>query len=177
VDTDPATRLVFTSREPLPQPFARRDHEWELGALHRDEAVELVGQVMQQHGWTPPATDTGTTPEEITALVEAVHGHPRALVLLARETAERGVRATTAALRALMADLDRAHQGPRAVGGRGAQHVEAHPGGGVVVPRRQPAPVALLLALPGAAPQGNLKARAEGIPTPVYALQEVHHAS
>ena len=113
LDADPGTRLVFTTREPLPSPFAHRDHEWELGALHRDDAVELVGQVMKQHGWTPPRTDTGSTPEEITALVEAVHGHPRALVLLARETAERGVRATTADLRTLMEDLDRAHPGDR----------------------------------------------------------------
>jgi putative flavoprotein involved in K+ transport len=42
-----------------------------------------------------------------------------------------------------------------------------------VVPRRQPAPVphySLYLAL-------QLKARLEGIPTPVYALQETHHLS
>ena len=45
-------------------------------------------------------------------------------------------------------------QGPRPVGGRAAQHVEAHPAGGAVVPRRQPAPVAPLLALPRAAAQG-----------------------
>ena len=45
-------------------------------------------------------------------------------------------------------------QGPRTVGGRAAQHVEAHAAGSAVVPRRQPAPVAALLALPGAAAQG-----------------------
>ena len=45
-------------------------------------------------------------------------------------------------------------QGPRAVGGRAAQHVEADPAGEPVVPRRQPAPVAALLAVPGAAAQG-----------------------
>ena len=37
-------------------------------------------------------------------------------------------------------------QGPRPVGGRAAQHVEADAAGGAVVPRRQPAPVAPLLA-------------------------------
>lgn len=42
-----------------------------------------------------------------------MHGHPRALVLLAREIAERGVRATNADLRTLMAELDRAHPGER----------------------------------------------------------------
>ncbi len=45
-------------------------------------------------------------------------------------------------------------QGPRPVGGRAAQHVEADAAGGAVVPRRQPAPVALLLALPRAPAQG-----------------------
>ena len=60
---------------------------------------------------------------------------------------------------------------PGPVGGRAAQHVEADAAGGAVVPRRQPAPVAPLLALPRAAAQG---AR-EGIDTPVYGLQEVHH--
>ena len=38
------------------------------------------------------------------------------------------------------------HQGPGPVGGRAAQHVEADAAGGAVVPRRQPAPVAPLLA-------------------------------
>ena len=38
-------------------------------------------------------------------------------------------------------------EGPRAVGGRAAQHVEADAAGGAVVPRRQPAPVAPLLAV------------------------------
>jgi hypothetical protein len=68
---------------------------------------------MSERGWTPPPTDTGATPDEITDLVQAVHGHPRALVLLAAEIAERGVRATTADLRTLMAELDRKHPGER----------------------------------------------------------------
>ena len=45
-------------------------------------------------------------------------------------------------------------EGPGPVGGRAAQHVEADPAGGAVVPRRQPAPVAPLFAVPGAAAQG-----------------------
>ena len=43
---------------------------------------------------------------------------------------------------------------PGPVGGRAAQHVEADAAGGAVVPRRQPAPVAPLLAVPRAAAQG-----------------------
>ncbi|QWZ06743.1 NAD(P)-binding domain-containing protein [Nocardioides panacis] len=46
------------------------------------------------------------------------------------------------------------HQGPWSLGGRAAQHVEAHPAGGAVVPRRQPAPVPALLAVPRPAAQG-----------------------
>jgi len=68
---------------------------------------------MKQNGWTPPATDPGSTPAEITALVEAVNCHARALVLLAREVAQRGVRATTENLRSLMAELERKHPGDR----------------------------------------------------------------
>jgi hypothetical protein len=91
---DPGTRLVFTTREPLPTPFARRDHEWELGALHPDDAIELVGQVMTQHGWTPPRTDTDTdTTPRRSPRWSRPYTAIRALVLLARETAERGVRA------------------------------------------------------------------------------------
>ena len=45
-------------------------------------------------------------------------------------------------------------EGPRSLGGRAAQHVEADPAGGAVVPRRQPAPVAPLFAVPGAPAQG-----------------------
>ena len=45
-------------------------------------------------------------------------------------------------------------EGPGPVGGRAAQHVEADAAGGAVVPRRQPAPVAPLLAVPRAAAQG-----------------------
>ena len=51
----------------------------------------------------------------------------------------------------------RDHQGPRSVGGRAAQHVEADPGGEPLDARRQPAPVAPLLALPGAPAQGPLR--------------------
>ena len=64
------------------------------------------------------------------------------------------------------------HQGPRAVGGRAAQHVEADAAGGAVVPRRQPASVPALLALPRAAAQGpggrhpDAGVRAAGGPPP-----------
>ena len=54
---------------------------------------------------SPHPSDPGSTPQDITDLVEAVGRHPRALVLLAREVARRGVRATTATVRELMTAL------------------------------------------------------------------------
>jgi tetratricopeptide (TPR) repeat protein len=113
LEADPRTRLVFTTREPLPAPFDHRGRERELGALDRIDAIELVSEVMKQNGWTPPSDDAGNTPQEITELVDAVNRHARALVLLAREVARRGVKATTGDLRSLMAHLQRKHPGDR----------------------------------------------------------------
>jgi len=110
---DPRTRLIFTTREPLPAPFDAAGRERELGALDRRDAIELVSEVMKQNGWTPPDDEAGSTPQEITDLVEAVNRHARALVLLAREVARRGVKATTGDLRALMAGLECKHPGDR----------------------------------------------------------------
>ncbi|MBV8857162.1 MAG: tetratricopeptide repeat protein [Acidobacteria bacterium] len=113
LDASPATRIVFTTREPLPAPFDHPRNLVELGALAREDAVALVGEVMKQHGLTPKSEDPGGDPKEITDLVEAVDRHARALVLLARELARGGVRATTDNLRRLMAYLDRKHPGDR----------------------------------------------------------------
>ena len=105
LNADPATRLLFTSREALPEPFAHRRADMVLGALSQADAIALVSQVMAQEGVTPHPSDPGSTPQDITDLVEAVGRHPRALVLLAREVARRGVRATTATVRELMTAL------------------------------------------------------------------------
>ena len=113
LDAHPATRLLFTSREPLPAPFDHGRCHIGLGALTRNGAVKLVEQVMARAGWEPPATDPGATPQEITDLVEAVNRHPRALVLLAREVARRGVRATTENLHGLMRELHQKHPDDR----------------------------------------------------------------
>jgi len=110
---EPRTRLVFTTREPLPEPFDAVGRVRELGALDRRDAIELVSEVMKQNGWTPPDDDRVTTPQEIIDLVEAVHCHARALVLLASEVARRGVKATTGDLRSLMSGLESKHPGDR----------------------------------------------------------------
>jgi hypothetical protein len=105
LNADPDARLLFTSREALPEPFAHRRADMVLGALSQTDAIALVSQVMAQEGVTPHPSDPGSTPQDITDLVEAVDRHPRALVLLAREVARRGVRATTATVRELMTAL------------------------------------------------------------------------
>ncbi len=105
-------RLIFTSRERLPQPFAQAKNTVELGRLSEHEAIQLVEKVMAQNGWEPPVSDNATTPDEVAELVETVNCHPRALVLLAREVAN-GVRATTQNLAQLMAKLETQNKGDR----------------------------------------------------------------
>ncbi|MCP4226304.1 MAG: hypothetical protein GY773_23455, partial [Actinomycetia bacterium] len=109
--TDPNTRLLFTSREALPPPFDARGIA--LGALSQTDAIELVGRVMREQGLEPKASDPGTTPKQIEALVDAVGRHARALELLAREVARSGVRATTGNLQQLMARLHRQYPDDR----------------------------------------------------------------
>lgn len=75
------TRLLFTSREALPEPFGQ--HTLPLGALGKTQALALVRNVLQQHGIELPDSEKGNTHTAIEQLVKTVHGHPRALVLLA----------------------------------------------------------------------------------------------
>lgn len=105
-------RVVFTSRERLPQPFAHPKNTVELGRLSETEAILLVERVMAKQGWKPPESDNATTPEEVAELVATVNRHPRALVLLAREVA-LGIRATTQNISALMAQLEASNPGKR----------------------------------------------------------------
>ncbi len=109
----PRTRLLFTSRERLPAPFDGAAQHIRLGGLTPREAVELVSRVMAAEGVEPPASDPGGTPAEVERLVETVGRHPRALVLLARETARRGVQATAENAAAIFAELERKHPGER----------------------------------------------------------------
>ncbi len=113
LDADGRARIVFTSREALPAPFDGGRQRVELGALSERDAVALVERVMANAGWQPAPTDPGATPQEVLELVNAVNRHARALVLLARDVARLGVRATTANLTAIMAAQDAAHPGDR----------------------------------------------------------------
>lgn len=113
LDAADATRLVFTSREPLPEPFHHRHRVAELRELDPNDAIELVAEVMKREGLEPKHDDAGNTPQEIAELVGAVGCHARALTLLARELAATGVRATRASVQQLMAELERKHPGER----------------------------------------------------------------
>ena len=113
LETSPTTRLVFTTRESLPAPFDNRRRERALGALAREDAVRLVGEVMKREGLEPETDDAGGDPREVVELVEAVGRHARALVLLASEVARQGVRATTENLRRLMEGLHERFPGDR----------------------------------------------------------------
>ncbi|HLM56554.1 MAG TPA: tetratricopeptide repeat protein [Pyrinomonadaceae bacterium] len=113
LDASPATRLVFTTRVPMPAPFDRGRREIVLGALSHDDAVRLVSEVMKQEGLEPKPDDAGRDPEDVTRLVESVNRHARALVLLSREVARRGVRTTTDELRRLMEELHAKFPGDR----------------------------------------------------------------
>ena len=113
LDADAATRLIFTSRERLPAPFGRGRCTLELGRLHSDDAIRLVERVLAAEGKQPPPAEPGNTPAGISALVEAVDGHARALVLLARLLPEGHFEKLGADLHAAMAELERRHPGQR----------------------------------------------------------------
>ncbi|MGB3917115.1 MAG: CHAT domain-containing protein, partial [Thiothrix litoralis] len=109
----PHPHLLFTTREPLPAPFHHTAREIVLGALSVTDAQALVMQVMNNEGLHLRHDDQGNTPQEVDDLVGSVGCHARALVLLARELAQRGVTATTANVRAIMQELEQRHPGQR----------------------------------------------------------------
>lgn len=106
-------RVLFTTREALPAPFNHKAREIVLGTLSVTDAKALVMQVMNNEGLHLRHDDQGNTPQEVDDLVGSVGCHARALVLLARELAQRGVTATTANVRAIMQELEQRHPGQR----------------------------------------------------------------
>jgi tetratricopeptide (TPR) repeat protein len=106
------TRLVFTSREALPAPFAAEKHRRELHQLDREEAVKLVERVLNAAGGDAGAPSDAAR-EEIEQLVDAVHCHARTLALLAPALHRRGVEATRTSLVELMAEMEKQFPGSR----------------------------------------------------------------
>jgi tetratricopeptide (TPR) repeat protein len=105
------TRLVFASREPLPEPFS--GNVVKIGLLDKWEAIRLVGEVLGKGNLMPNVADAGESEAEVEALVEAVGCHARSLVLLAREVVASGVRRATKRIRELMTKLEAEHPGDR----------------------------------------------------------------
>ncbi|WP_292994356.1 TIR domain-containing protein [Nitrosomonas sp.] len=106
------TRLIFTSREALPEPFNAVRNRRELHQLDRDDAVKLVERVLNVAGGEADATSDATR-EEIEQLVDAVHCHARTLSLLAPALRSRGVEATRVSLVELMAEMEKRFPGSR----------------------------------------------------------------
>jgi tetratricopeptide (TPR) repeat protein len=101
------TRLIFTTRTPLPEPFGQ--HHLTIDRLDRTEAIELVGKVLGEDERMPRAASDVENEQQIEDLVEAVNCHARSLVLVARELIEHRLPPTTVAIRQIMQALHQKH--------------------------------------------------------------------
>ena len=108
------TRLLFTSREALPAPFAAERHRRELRQLHREDAVKLVERVVNAESAGGDAGGTSEAGREaIEQLVESVHCHAHTLALLAPALRSRGVESTRESLVELMTEMEKRFPGNR----------------------------------------------------------------
>jgi len=102
------TRIVFTSREALPAPFAATPQRLELHQLERGDAVALIERTLAAGaGAGEDGTSLTAQREAIEELAAAVQGHARTLALLGPELRRRGVEATREALVELMEHMER----------------------------------------------------------------------
>jgi tetratricopeptide (TPR) repeat protein len=106
------TRLVFTSREPLPAPFDGQRNRRELLRLDRDDAVRFVERVLNVEGQGTGAAANAAR-ESIEQLVDAVNCHARTLTLLAPSLRKQGADATRLSLTQLMEEMERRYPGNR----------------------------------------------------------------
>ncbi|MEO1278027.1 MAG: TIR domain-containing protein, partial [Planctomycetota bacterium] len=124
------TRVIFTTREPLPAPFDGEENRIELIRLAKPDAVELVSNVLSEHeratiervgnidglgederARIQAASDAAV--EEIEDLVDAVHCNARALTNLAPSIRALGVARTRESLVGLMAKMEEDFPGSR----------------------------------------------------------------
>jgi tetratricopeptide (TPR) repeat protein len=105
-------RLVFTSREALPEPFAAERHRREIHRLEREDAVKLVERALDREAAGAGAA-AGAACEPIEELVDAVHCHARTLALLGPALHAGGVQATRGSLVELMAEMEKKFPGSR----------------------------------------------------------------
>ena len=102
------TRIVFTSREALPQPFVATRQLRELHQLERRDAVALIERALAAgDGATGGERTLESRREAVEELAEAVQCHARTLALLGPELRRRGVAATREALVELMEEMER----------------------------------------------------------------------
>jgi hypothetical protein len=106
------TRLLFTSREALPTPFAAQRQLRDLHRLDPNDALKLVERALNADGGDGGGASDAAR-EQIEQLLEAVHGHARSLALLAPALQSRGVEATRAALVQLMLEMEQKFPGSR----------------------------------------------------------------
>ena len=99
------TRMVFTSREALPAPFEK--NVLRIGRLDRDTAIRVLSNLL------PEAPKSGASEDDLRNLVDAVGGHARSLVLIAREVGAAGVRHATENLREVLQAIEAKHPGER----------------------------------------------------------------
>lgn len=104
------TRLIFTSREALPEAFTQ--NHLPLGALGKTQALALVRNVLQQQRIELPDSEKGNTHAAVQKLVDTIGGHPRALVLLAPFLRD-GIAQTEADMVAIMKSIAAKYPGSR----------------------------------------------------------------
>jgi tetratricopeptide (TPR) repeat protein len=97
--------LIFTTREALPAPYA--DNVLRIGRLDHATAIRLLGNLL------PNAPEAGVSEQDLENLVDAVGGHARSLVLIAREVGAVGVRHATENLHEVMRAIEAKHPGER----------------------------------------------------------------
>lgn len=83
------TRLLFTTREPLPSPFNQGRHVQRLGQLSPTDALHLIAAVMQAEGIAVPSLNAEDLEGQFGALARTANYHARALALLTKQLAQR----------------------------------------------------------------------------------------
>jgi len=99
------TRIIFTSREPLPPPYDKIGQTCILGRLSITDAIQLVHEAMKEAQLMPKEMPDGSPDPDVERLVESVNSHARSLVLLAPHIEKLGVDQTGDVLGQLMAEL------------------------------------------------------------------------
>jgi tetratricopeptide (TPR) repeat protein len=99
------TRIIFTTREPLPPPYDKKVQSCHLDRLSTQDAITLVQEAMKQAQLTPKEMPDGSPDPDVEGLVTSVNCHARSLVLLAPHIHRLGVDQTGDALNQLMTEL------------------------------------------------------------------------